>query len=419
MFAYDYLKADPKTRGKLLQVGWEQCFNDACLPYSARQELFGLLNNDYKIDDTTLFWSKQAIIKCLMYKYKAANELLPYGNNKIGVGTQLPTLLYSIVQLNDYDATVIDVCRSILSAWRIELQKFESMAVIQTLVDDIVIRCKDNTIDIVGVYSLNEPKYIYLTLLFRALNKYKDDTFKTLLRRDNAYSDYGYTKLLFYCNKTFLTTLSELNRMEKARELLEEILKTSDETNIIMPTQDALFHSIHALQKAHDTQMTRRAESIITQEGSVKYCYTPEFEKLVDSYGFIVPSGPAALVFRGEQHHNCVGNYTDRHTRFDYSDGSYFSTVSRILFTKHATLELSFIESYGKIVATTVVQYKGAYNKNMKEPEALTNMRIALTGMPWAILDVTKQTVGAQDVKKLCASLVDVNKEGMSDYVDL
>jgi hypothetical protein len=158
--------------------------------------------------------------------------------------------------------------------------------------------------------------------------------------------------------------------------------------DVPVPDINHRYKSLNELQKAHDARTQKEEERILKSEKHLFY-YNTELKEIVERYGFKLPKSRAAMVVRGNQHHNCVATYADKH--IDYVFENTVSAKTLILFSDVATIELVCFIIYNKIVATEVRQCKGMRNKNMALTEDLIDMRIALTGKSIDILRVEER----------------------------
>jgi hypothetical protein len=163
------------------------------------------------------------------------------------------------------------------------------------------------------------------------------------------------------------------------------------------PTCDAeKYKSVNDIERVHEEQTAEAVKKLLVKKPA-RLIYSDTFENIIKGYGFKLPASKNDMIERGARHHNCVATYADRHCMYPSIGTHYGYMYVRLVFNADATAELNFHVKHDLIVAVLCPQYKGKYNKDLEEPIELTQLRIALTGLPIGILDVRQEVQSDKD----------------------
>jgi hypothetical protein len=333
MFAYEYLKENPKQRDVLVKEGWAQLFTNTDVPFSVKEELKELTANSLKLSDDVLYWHSIMLIDNII---DGRDINISFLNSKWSLQ------LYTIIQKFDFLPLYVDKCKFIISLFN---NKFE--LTLEELED-----CVD--------YTMTNTRY----------NNVEQLICYTFLKRSDISSP-SCLILLQHCTFNLIKKLDNIRQITRVIELLNDVDPHTE-----------LFDSINDVERAHDARTERMTQDLIVKVGEKEFAYNEEFVAIAKEHGFIVPGGPLALVKRGAQHHNCVATYADKHKTFGYS----YHTLQRILFTTTATLEIVFHIRHTIIVSTSISQFKGMYNKDKDLDVSISKLQVAYTGKPVSIL---------------------------------
>ena len=397
-FAFDYLKANPQIRDRLVKHEWSSLFVDPEVPYSIKQELKEIQLMSVELSDAVLFWHRW--IKVL----NLTEDATPHYNRR-GRRIQVQPIemsvnmwrshwldqAYTYIQLTDIDDLKTQVVFCMLLSIRehclhIRLTQKEFEQFIIAFQNMIVASSMSNVYaktvkvsEVVSTVVNNNLVYALLLNVFTlGRTKYTPHSGRNLNKLEYLYR---------FCSQDFLRTIQSQEQAERVAELLMDV----DHDSIERP-----FESINEIQRAHDARTELETKKLLEEKGDYMFIYHNTFEEIVKRFGFLLPSGPNTLVIRGQQHHNCVATYSEKHTREAPHNAG---VVSRVILSREATLELSFDISFGKIVSTNILQYKGAYNKNLDVTLPLVDMRIALTGQEASVLNI-KQVRLTPEIKE-------------------
>jgi len=345
-FAYDYLKAQPQERYDLIRSNWTVLFMDASVPEVIKRELRDLALHDIPLTDTVLYWNKEYIMKTMM-----ESKTLPFIS--LDVYTKpWAEYLYTLVQLER----------------AVPLYALQFMAVLPTSLLDM-------PVDIQLVEKIYNFVYKnYGHNISRSIEQFSSVLVSVLSTVEMQGMDNKLCEVILkHCDHTLVKSFSRRDQIKRVAELLNDV-----------DDHDHLFKSINEIERAHDARTERAAKELMAVHKGKGFAYNKELKDMVKQYGFFLPSSPEALVKRGQQHSNCVATYNNKHS----NPASNGHTVSRIFFTKEATLELSIECMHNVIVSTTVLQYKGRYNKDVERGKELTALRINMVGAPIDLISV-------------------------------
>jgi hypothetical protein len=336
MFAYEYLKENPKQRDVLVKEGWAQLFTNTDVPFSVKEELKELTANSLKLSDDVLYWHSVMLMDNII-----DGKLI----NINFLCSKWSLQLYTILQKYDFPSGMVYRCKHIISLFDNRTKMFElTLDDVEDCVDYTAINTRYNNIEQLICY--------------------------TFLKRSDI-SLGNCTVLLQNCTFSLIKKLTNIQQITRVIELLNDVDPHSE-----------LFDSINEIERAHDARTERMTQELVARVGDKGYAYNDEFVTIAKENGFIVPGGPLALIKRGEQHHNCVGTYDSKHKAFGYS----YQTLQRILFTTTATLEIVFHIRHTIIVSTSINQFKGMYNKDKDLDISISKLQVAFTGKPVSIL---------------------------------
>jgi hypothetical protein len=91
-----------------------------------------------------------------------------------------------------------------------------------------------------------------------------------------------------------------------------------------------------------------------------------------------------AILMRGRVHHNCVGNYAEKHCKLDNN------LMTRLIFNDAATAEIVIGVTDEIVNGVDIRQYKGKYNKNYDVPLKLQQLCASLVGMHYTDFEVRR-----------------------------
>jgi hypothetical protein len=382
MFAYDFLKQDIKNNSDILVYSWERLYLDKNVAYSVKQEVKELYKKGLPLKDSVLYWHKHAVLLPSLIAADDSNERRGKRLKKDKIDyteflcSKFCDYMYSLAKYEQYYNNTI--CIEFINA--IINYNWRNKTVIQNLTELNVTFTEFK--QIVDLY-VEKPGHSILKYVPPVIvNKCY-----TCLMSDSYLVQHIYD-VLTYCTRNLLNHLYELDHQEVNSRIDNIIMLLKDCGDI----KGMRFNSINEIQQRHDMETAKATEELMAKAGKTKYVYKPEFMQLVKESGTVyLPQKPVDLVLRGAQHHNCVATYTNRHVDNCYTNNRNKSGfVSRILFTENATCELELELYDGNIISTKVLQYKGAFNKNLQPPLSLYVLRMHLVGKPAEIIVVSE-----------------------------
>jgi hypothetical protein len=388
MFAYDFLKQDVKNNSDMLIYNWERLYLDKNVTYSVKQEVKELHKKGLPLKDSVLYWHKHVVLLPSLVvndsnkRQTAVNRLLDYKLQDYTefLGSRFCDYMYSLAKYKQYytNAVCVEFIKAIVNYdWRHKtlIQNLNELditfAEFKQVVDLYVAKPGHNIINYVPAVIVNG---CYTKLITNAY------TYSQLAQEIYDIITHSTRNLFNYLRKL------DSQEVDSCIDNISMLLKDCGDIKGIR------FNSINEIRLRHDMETAKATEELMAKAGKNKYVYRPEFKQLVkESATVYLPQKPADLVLRGAQHHNCVATYTNRHTDNCYTDNKNRSGfVSRILFTENATCELEFELYDGNIISTKVLQYKGAFNKNLQPPLSLYVLRMHLVGKPAEIIVVSE-----------------------------
>jgi hypothetical protein len=345
MLTWEYLKANPQKVGRLLNTGWHELFTDPETPYAIKQELVDLQKADVPITDATLYFHGKYALQCFVKGEKPV---------------EMPTVLY---------------CRRWMDALYTYYQHHYDE---DEKIYRLFIAMSGNVLDMTEEELSSKDMLAFCNFwvhYYTSINSLQVALFCSMrgiqwLSTIDTIPSSSMAALFEYMTIDFIKT-AELGTIARAIDLFRDVS---------MPTEGK-YKSLADIQKVHDDKAELAVKKLLSSSpSSIKY--DPAFLAIVEAHGFKLPATKNDLIERGARHHNCVASYADRHMR----QAAYDTSVTRLVLNDQATAELSIHISHDKIVAVMCPQYKGAYNKDVAKPEALTDLRIALTGQSVDIL---------------------------------
>jgi hypothetical protein len=360
MLAYDYLKQRPQIRFDQIKGNWADLFVDDNTPYAVKQELKEMELRGIVIKDSSLYWHKQV-------KYTEAIGMKNIDPDVEVYNSKWTELLYSIVQ----NSTKIDKL--------FDLFLLLNKDIVQLDIDYDLLYKITNYI-YYDIYTIPPTIYIMYIMAIQNMGSV-NELYSSTINRAELICKYSTRSLIKSSNE------------KQLREIAELII------DIDQPK--VKFKSLNEIHKAHDDRTATMSKELILKAGDNVYVYHPELQRIAEEYGFFMPAGPASMVKRGIQHNNCVSTYANKQIcNFAYKPRPGFLTesISRLFFTNTGTLELNIeAQPGGKIVSTSVLQFKGRFNKDIDRTQNLIDMRIALVGMDADILIVKEEVKGDKD----------------------
>jgi hypothetical protein len=345
---YDYLKENPRQRDKLIKHNWKQLY-DENIPVSVAKELRDLtLKQNIPLTDANLFWNKQYIIATQF----EGKKLKPQYIVREAYKTMWPEWLY--LQCLEHAAYIPSAFRLLTSLTPLRCEYHITSDIVTRMVHKDALLFREQTYD---DQTFNQAYLLAAGVRIKRLQQLP-----------------GFTRLLIplimWCGHEFLLSLDD----EQVRTV-GELLGDCD-----APEEGTLYNSINQIERAHDARTDAETARLIRENRGDRFIYKQELIDFAAAYSFKLPEAPIALVLRGKEHSNCVGTYSDTQC---HNTGN---NISRLFFTKDATLELVFdfteIDSVIICVSTRVKQFKGRFNKDIIQDENLARFRIACVGKP-------------------------------------
>jgi hypothetical protein len=336
MFAYNWLKENPRERDTLVKSGWATLSKDA--PYAVLAELKEMAHENVPLTDANLFWhGKQT--EAMMVTGKA-----PFIARHIWTSKWLEYLYIITIE----DPSVIHITTRYVSYLSQE-PFLQELPITLDLVREslhVVFRDSDD-------------------MLRWAVGHNIGDGWKA-----GRLSSSNIRQLIQNCELDFL------KKIDIAQ--IDELLTLFRDCDV--PTKK--FRSLNEVQRAHDARTDAAVERMAKEADGYTYHYHPELLALVKQHGFTLPPDRMSLITRGARHHNCVATYQRQH------EANVHENKSLLLFTSTATVELEIHRRHGLIIGTIMRQFKGAYNKNVTPTLELTSLQVALVGKSADLCDV-------------------------------
>jgi hypothetical protein len=370
---YTYLKENPKLNSSKVTHNWATLLTDDSVSPSVKAELNELIKHKLiKLTDAILFWSDHVQRERMLDMGKTVairGSKLLFGVHHYAIypeafSSQFALLVYSYIQLHpeeahEYASYVYN------TIFRIE--------------SDCKLFCEAQN------WTINK-----ITRLFMSMNnkRHGGKRFCNAYFGDNiCVTDVECAELYDWLDESFIARIGH----GQVHTILQ-LLRDCD-----MPA--VKFKSLNEIERAHDERTAREVAKQLNAR--INLFYHPDLIAVVEKCGFTLPDSNVAMIKRGKAHYNCVATYFDKHCKsinqHQYEPKYQTYTVSRIFFTKDATLELSIEYNIFKIVSTKVIQYKGRFNRDIEWDEKLIALRITLVGMPTDILVVRKVTNERKD----------------------
>jgi hypothetical protein len=149
------------------------------------------------------------------------------------------------------------------------------------------------------------------------------------------------------------------------------------------------YASLNAAERAHTQWIEDERRERLEKDKmlGMPYKYNSQLREICSDSGWYLPKDAMSMIDRGREHHNCVGNYTQR----QLWNLEYNVRRAIVIFNKDTTAELEFhVDAQGYIKYDgRVVQCKTAYNKE-GIPKGLPTIIDKLCGQPASLLIVTR-----------------------------
>jgi hypothetical protein len=357
MFAYDFLKENPQSRDKLIKDDWVTLSRIA--PPMVLKELKDLTKLNVPLSDAVLFWHKEWLLREVMRvddKHPDEFQIVIWRSKYI-------EQTYNLIQRLD---VLVDNAYTFLihiPEWFIGLNITD-----KELLD--ILNCMTRT-------NINADLMNAVNILFNLRCNVKNVHLSVNVK----------SRLLDVCTPHLLASFESSEQLHKVSDLLSDI----------PASEQKKYKSINEIEAHHDRLAEEKVQKLLKERVVRRYTYNRTFAQCAEECGLRLPQSEADLVRRGAQHNNCVGTYNSRHTCNNFNEEgtlSYHSVeLTRVMFTDEATVDMSFYLRHGRIISTTVKQYKGKYNKDLPIPETLSWFQGRITGELSDILYIEVEVV--------------------------
>jgi hypothetical protein len=352
MLVWEYLKENPARNAMLIKEGWRTLFLDDEVPYGVKHQLLQFSKLDLPMSDCNLYWYDQYAIAKLTGSSK---EIHDDNMARMLKCKRLCETFYTCIQQDSSQERTINTLF-------FRLADYDSYS---WLFDELTY---DDYRRMVACWHRNEDNVSFRNLLLQVVRTESDSAmcYFTVESSGRLIDIFRYMSLDFVRQATMTT-------IKSCVDLFRDVPVS------VIPA--GRFKSLNDIQRAHDEQTALTVKKMLKANPD-KLIYHPKFLELVTANGFKLPMTKNDMIERGALHHNCVATYADRHCRNDQV------RYCRLVFAKDATAELTVHRAHNKIVAVTIEQYKGRFNKDIEQPLELTELRIALTGQSINIIHV-------------------------------
>jgi hypothetical protein len=335
MFAYDFLKENPQVRDSLIKHEWYKLMTDDSVSYSVKKELSDMQKAGIKITDAALFFYKAYLLEKEFNGKRISKQPTYCFNSKIA------EYIYSTPRLSNDTKNhwFMSLSDAIIGAY-IDIDIFNKM---------ISAGDRSETLSAKYVWALSGCRVQGIDAV----------------------------QFVMKCAHTLIKRL-DVDQIQTVLQLLHDVAPPGNK-----------FKSINEIARAHDERTAVETERLLSEVGDVSYIYTNELQALCKEYKLILPTGPVALVKRGQEHHNCVATYDRKHREhIEYTDEKTRSIV-RLFFTTNATIEMYFWYNSEGIISTRINQCKGVFNREIEPSLLVSRFQRAVVGHSVDILKVT------------------------------
>lgn len=368
MSLYAWLKKDPIKRYPLLQTDWHSLYAQYKLSKLIKAQLHALARNNLPLTDAVLYFVN-VIQEYNSIYYTPTDMVRPISNI-----VEMPALVQQFLKSKD-----VVYLYSMVQLVGIQDDIRQVYLFMTAVLDLYSIEVHLNVSELRTIYYLQKAKWRRYPL---DLSSYVMDLYVPgWLSYINTISMLDNIDILRYCDKLLLQRIRNSQTFAKLIMLLQD----TEAKDVFKK-----YKSINELQKQHDTEAKIKLDALRSKYDSNMYIYHEDFKNIVEKYGYILPIDEMAFVIRGNQHHNCVANYTKRHTE---QPSSSHVAVSRIIFNADATIELSIFYMFDLITRVEVSQSKGKNNVSIPITKKLVQLCIELAGKSISILASSKKEV--------------------------